>query len=172
MNLIIPLHQWTFVSGQYNSKTGNFILYQNTNEFISSAPGHLQIPATVFGIGGNGGYYGPNQLLYPFNGSIANLQIYNTSLTENQIGQIYSQGIGGIPLSNAGLLAWYPLQGNANDYSGHGNVGFPENVTYTNSGYAPASLRNAYSKSVSSMQLSLNINGTNKLYNVSVITWH
>ena len=172
-NAIIPINKWTFVVGQLlSNKSGSyFILYIN-GLIVGKNKGVEEINsgANEITIGGlsplaNGG-------LPAFNGSIANLQIYNTSLTENQIGQIYSQGIGGIPLSNAGLLAWYPLQGNANDYSGHGNVGFPENVTYTNSGYAPASLRNAYSKSVSSMQLSLNINGTNKLYNVSVITWH
>ena len=172
-NAIIPINEWTFVGGQLlSNKSGSyFILYIN-GLMVKKSKGLEEINsgANEITIGGlsplaNGG-------LPAFNGSIANLQIYNTSLTENQIGQIYSEGIGGIPISNAGLLAWYPLQGNANDYSGNNNVGFSENVTYTNKGYVPASLKNTYSKSVSSMQLNLNINGTNKLYNISVITWH
>ena len=93
----IPLHQWTFVGAVLNSSnTGNyFILYQNLNKTIftggqdESAPG-----AHEFGIGGNPGNItnGP-QNLNPFNGSIADLQIYNRSLSSYQISQLYDQGI-------------------------------------------------------------------------------
>ncbi|MCL5095097.1 MAG: LamG domain-containing protein, partial [Candidatus Marsarchaeota archaeon] len=93
----IPLHQWTFVGAVLNSSNnGNyFILYQNLNKTIftggqdESAPG-----AHEFGIGGNPGNItnGP-QNLNPFNGSIADLQIYNTSLSSYQISQLYDQGI-------------------------------------------------------------------------------
>jgi hypothetical protein len=43
-------------------------------------------------------------------------------------------------LAQQNLVAWWPLNGNANDYSGNGNNGQATNVTYTGSwtgGYTP-----------------------------------
>ena len=40
-------------------------------------------------------------------------------------------GLGIVDLHN--LLGWWPLNGNANDYSGNGNNGAPANVVYTSS---------------------------------------
>ncbi len=65
-----------------------------------------------------------------FNGSISNVQIYNTALSSTQISQLYSEGLGGGPLSKAGLVAWWPLNGNANDYSGNNNNGAAINVSW------------------------------------------
>ncbi|MGC8538979.1 MAG: hypothetical protein ACP5MK_03885, partial [Candidatus Micrarchaeia archaeon] len=64
------------------------------------------------------------------NGYISNVQIYNTSLSAQQIQQLYQEGIDGRPLPNAGLVGWWPLDGNANDYSGTGNNGVQQNVVY------------------------------------------
>lgn len=72
-----------------------------------------------------------------FNGSIADLQIYNTTLKPTQIMQIYERGIAGMPLNNSatsyGLISWYPLNGDAKDYSGNGNNGTATNAIYTQS---------------------------------------
>ncbi|MGC9010605.1 MAG: hypothetical protein ACP5JN_00435 [Candidatus Micrarchaeia archaeon] len=38
------------------------------------------------------------------------------------------EGIGGAPIDLQHLVAWWPLNGNANDYSGNGNNGVPSNV--------------------------------------------
>ena len=65
-----------------------------------------------------------------WNGSIANIQAYNTALTQQQISTIYDMGVGGAPLSNAGLVGWWPLDGNANDYSGNNNNGVATNVNW------------------------------------------
>ena len=78
----------------------------------------------------NGGY---------FPGYISNFQIYNTSLSGNEIQAIYQEGIGGAPIDLQNLVAWWPLNGNSNDYSGNNNNGVPNGVTYTSnwfSGYA------------------------------------
>ncbi len=86
-------------------------------------------------------YYsnGPFYISYPYvNGTIANVQIYNTSLSTNEIQYLYTEGIGGAPLRLQNLVGWWPLNGNANDYSGNNNNGVPSAVTYTNqwsSGY-------------------------------------
>jgi hypothetical protein len=73
-----------------------------------------------------------------YQGSIENVQIYNTSLTTNEITALYDEGIGGDPLVLNNLVAWWPLNGNANDYSGNFNNGLPTNVVFTSawtSGY-------------------------------------
>ncbi|MGC9010526.1 MAG: hypothetical protein ACP5JN_00005, partial [Candidatus Micrarchaeia archaeon] len=76
----------------------------------------------------------------PFFGSIANVQIYNTSLSANDIQALYQEGIGGAPIDLQNLVAWWPLNGNANDYSGNGNNGVPTNVMFVSNwwqGYTP-----------------------------------
>lgn len=76
-----------------------------------------------------GAQCGPSCSLY-FTGQIANLQAYNTILTGSQIQQLYQEGIGSVPLSSNALAAWYPLNGNANDYSGNGNNGVQTAMAY------------------------------------------
>ena len=68
---------------------------------------------------------------YPFSGKIANVQIYNASLSQSEIQALYQEGIGGAPINVNNLVGWWPLNGNANDYSGYGNDGTAANVTYT-----------------------------------------
>jgi hypothetical protein len=67
-----------------------------------------------------------------FTGSIANLQIYNTSFSQNDVIALYDEGIGGAPIALPWLVAWWPLNGNGNDYSGNGNnANIISNVIYT-----------------------------------------
>ena len=66
-----------------------------------------------------------------FFGSIFNIQLYNETLPSNKISSLYSKGAGSSPLLNSNLLAWWPLNGSANDYSGNGNNGVATNVIYT-----------------------------------------
>ena len=70
-----------------------------------------------------------------FDGKIANVQIYNTSLTNSSIEILYQEGIGGVPIDLNNLVAWYPLNGNANDYSGNKYNGNLNNVTFTSDWY-------------------------------------
>ncbi len=76
-----------------------------------------------------------------FIGYISNLQIYNTSLSANEIQALYQEGIGGAPIDLQHLVAWYPLNGDLNDYSGNGNNGgVPTNVKFVSNwwnGYTP-----------------------------------
>ena len=64
-------------------------------------------------------------------GTISNVQVYNASLSENVIEAQYLEGVGGAPIRLQNLVAWYPLNGNANDYSGNNNNGVQANVVYT-----------------------------------------
>ncbi len=75
---------------------------------------------------------------WPFAGYISNEQIYNTSLSPPEITALYDEGIGGAPINLQNLVGWWPLNGNANDYSGNGNDGTSTNVIFTSawtSGY-------------------------------------
>ncbi len=66
-----------------------------------------------------------------WNGYISNVQIYNASLSNSSIQALYKEGIGGAPINVNNLMGWWPLNGNANDYSGNDNNGVPTNLTYT-----------------------------------------
>ena len=65
-----------------------------------------------------------------FSGYISNVQFYNTSLDASQIQSLYLEGIGGAPVSPQYLVAWWPLNGDTNDYSGNNNNGAPTAVTF------------------------------------------
>ncbi len=95
---------------------------------------------TNFGIGlDNDTYQCPGRYSH-FNGTISNVQLYNTSLSQAEVMALYEEGIGGAPLKLQNLVGWWPLNGNANDYSGNNNNGASSGVTYTNqwtSGYTP-----------------------------------
>jgi hypothetical protein len=89
----------------------------------------------LIGSGDNG-----NAGVYNFVGSIANVQIYNTSLSASDIQALYQEGIGGAPLVLQNLVGWWPLNGNANDYSSDNLTGTNNGVTFTSSwtsGYTP-----------------------------------
>ena len=50
---------------------------------------------------------------------MANIQVYNTSLSSSEIQALYLEGIGGAPIRPQNLVGWWPLNGNTNDYSGN-----------------------------------------------------
>ncbi len=68
-----------------------------------------------------------------FNGSIANVQLYNTSLSAPEVLALYQEGIGGAPIRPQNIVGWWPLNGNAQDYSGNGYNGNAVSVTYSSS---------------------------------------
>jgi len=68
---------------------------------------------------------------YYYNGIIANTQVYNASFSANEVQALYLEGVGGAPLLLQNLVGWWPLNGNANDYSGNNNNGVPTNVVFT-----------------------------------------
>ncbi|MGC8622876.1 MAG: LamG-like jellyroll fold domain-containing protein [Candidatus Micrarchaeia archaeon] len=129
--------KWIFVGVNiaYNSTTGNSIKqwFADGQEIgNSSVSGKLTYSNSVVSIGAiSPGYTGYGDAEW-FNGSIANVQIYNAALSANEIQSLYREGIGGAPVDLQNLVAWWPLNGNAKDYSGNGNNGVPTNVVYTN----------------------------------------
>ncbi len=122
---------WYFIAGSVNYPS--YYFQQDAASAIASNNGNYFVANSInMGIE-NGGCNGND-----FIGEIANVQLYNTSLSANEVQAIYLEGIGGAPIKLQNLVAWWPLNGNANDYSGNNNNGVPTGVTYTNqwtSGY-------------------------------------
>ncbi len=89
----------------------------------------IYVPSSTAYIGSYGGT--PS---YDLNGSLADIQIYNTSLDANQVQALYIEGIGGVPVNLQHIVGWWPLNGDLNDYSGNGNAGMPTaNIIFTGS---------------------------------------
>lgn len=108
--------EWYDVVGVYN-KTGNSSIYIDGTRYAS---GNFALCTfnKSFTIGNTDGGSG-----WGFNGSISNVQLYNYTLSPLKITSLYYGGIARHPLSGSGLMGWWPLGGNANDYSGYNHNG-------------------------------------------------
>ncbi|MDE1824569.1 MAG: LamG domain-containing protein, partial [Candidatus Micrarchaeota archaeon] len=129
-----PAGKWVMLSITYDGS--NVVFYKNgvvINTLTQTVSGG-NLTAQPYMIGRAGAYSG----LY-FNGSIADVQIYNASLDNTTVKALYKEGIGGAPIDVGHLVAWWPLNGNANDYSGNNNQGTPTNVIWN------ANWQNGYS---------------------------
>ncbi len=62
---------------------------------------------------------------------ISNIQIYDSPMSQNDVTALYQEGIGGSPIHLQNLTAWWPLNGDVNDYSGNNNNGVPTSVRFT-----------------------------------------
>ena len=119
------ISKWYFVVETVNSTTGT--LYVDGKYIDSCTYTHPGIETSI-----NLGSYSNDG---SGNGSImdgyeSNIQIYKSVLSASQVKSLYSEGMEGYPLNNEGLKAWYPLDGNSNDYSGNGNDGTAYNMLY------------------------------------------
>lgn len=163
------LNTWQNVIVSYNFSSGTISMYINGH--ISSTTSL----ATMEGINRvqNPIYIGLNPSSEAtFNGLIANVQIYNETITTTKAAQIYYAGIQGGPIDNK-ITGWYPLLGDTNDYSGLFNTGFPVSLSYSSYNYVPIGLQNAYGVSRSSSVLGIQnfTTGMANIYNVSVVAW-
>ncbi len=104
---------------------------------------------------------------------VADLQIYNIILTQGEIRTLYNQGIGAFPAQSTGLSGWWLFGGDANDYSGNGNTGFPFNVSYANSDYIAPGYLNAYEVDVSRLAVTATnySTGAQGTYTAGVYNW-
>ncbi|MEM3781439.1 MAG: LamG domain-containing protein [Candidatus Micrarchaeaceae archaeon] len=120
-SLVAPLNRWSFVAATYSN--GKYTIYLNTASQSLSLPVQNLTQGYI--------YLGYNFINnYFFSGQISNIQLYNTSLSTSEIQALYNEGLESAPIAGAGLAAWYPLNGNANDYSGNGNNGTNYNVLF------------------------------------------
>jgi hypothetical protein len=66
-----------------------------------------------------------------FSGDISNVQIYSTALTSAQMSSLYQEGILARPVDNAGVVGWWPLNGNLNGYPSSAYTSATNPVAYT-----------------------------------------
>ncbi len=115
----------SFVTATYNS--GKISLYVNgafVKNYTESSVLNTYKPLYM-------GYTPNDAAPIYFNGSISNVQIYNSVLNPSQVSSLYKEGISGAPLPHMGVVDWYPLDGNANDYSSTANYGIASNVVFS-----------------------------------------
>jgi len=120
----LALKKWYFVAGEYNN--GNIYLYLNNvnSSCLNTGWTPRGSPYKYIIIGATDIAY------YCFNGSISNAQMYSAILTPQEIQYLYQQGLGGGPVRLQNLVGWWPLNGDAKDYSGNNNHGTIYNVTF------------------------------------------
>ncbi|MCL5093007.1 MAG: LamG domain-containing protein [Candidatus Marsarchaeota archaeon] len=118
--------KWYFIVGRANSTSISFFI-DGKSLTTATTTTFNTIGPWILGIGPIGVGRAES-----FNGTIANVQIYNAPLSVSQILQMYNNGIGSSPVNATDLVGWWPLDGNANDYSGYGSYGAPYNITYQN----------------------------------------
>ncbi len=110
---------------------------------------------------------------YAYNGTIANLQIYNYLLTSHQAEALYKSGIQGAPLSHINLLSWYPLDGSFNDFGPLSNAAYPFNVTYSRENYTPPGMTGSFevSKSASMVPALNQSSDAENTYQIGLYSW-
>ena len=113
--------KWHFVACTFDGST--MTLYEdgtNTASWSGTWPVAGAWATAPLGIGYRGGLN--------LNGYIADVQVYNASLDSSSIKALYREGIGGVPVDLQHIVAWYPLNGNGNDYSGFNNNANMSNI--------------------------------------------
>ena len=117
---------WQFVTGTYDGN--NIRVYDDgVLQATTSNPGVIFGGSSVsIGYGSPGGDQN-------WNGFISNVQVYNTSLSQSEVTALYQEGIGGAPIDPTHVVGWWPLNGNAQDYSGNNNQGTATAVSYNGS---------------------------------------
>jgi hypothetical protein len=115
----VPDKTWSFMALVLYSN-GTAILYRNAQPGPAATWGGSLTGITNFYIFG----YEPS-CADLFRGRISNVQLYSTALTPQEVQYLYQQGIGGAPIRIGSLVGWWPLNGDAKDYSGnnlHGTI--------------------------------------------------
>ena len=124
----LPLNQWHFVGYTYSGGTSATVCFDSACSSGALSGGTaLSTPTNPVYIGewGSGSSF--------WKGNIANVQLYNITLSSSEIQALYLEGIGGAPIRPQNLVGWWPLNGNANDYSGNSNNGQLNGVTFSSS---------------------------------------
>jgi len=124
-------NQWIFLAGEWDGKVLNLSLNgTNVAKNVNVAAGGIDdVPM------GSDIQIGRSTITpYSYNGDIDQMKIYNRALSTNEIAQLYQLGLPPPPaepgLTN-GVVASFPLDGNALDASGNGNNGTPSGIYFT-----------------------------------------
>ena len=138
----IPYNRFVFIADVFHyvpGQTGNYLamcVNGNCNN-VTWSEAYPPVNYTYVGYSwwmGNQYWWGTGKVE---GGYLANVQLYNTSLSANELQALYLEGIGGAPVDLQHLVGWWPLNGNANDYSGNNNNGqISNNVNFVSNWYS------------------------------------
>ena len=125
----LPLNKWYFVAVSFSLSANTVSMYAN---------------GVQTGSAGTTNAINPNSdalslFDYRLNGMVADVQVYNTSLSPTDVQALYQEGIGGDPIRLKNLVGGWPLNGNTNDYSGNNDNAAATGAAYVGSwlsGYA------------------------------------
>ena len=128
VNHYAPYNRWVMVTGILSNKStsGHSWIAICVDQSCSNNTYTAGIPANYSDPNPYYTYVGMQDIL----GDVSNVQVYNFAFSGKQIQTEYALGYAGIPISANGLVAWLPMDGNANDYSGNNNNGVPTNVNW------------------------------------------
>ena len=96
---------------------------------------------------------------------VSDLQIYNAILSKSQIKMLYQQGITASPIQSDGLVGWWPLGGDANDYSSNDHTGFISHAIPAYAGFISPSYQDSQTVSVSKVIVLSQFSGETRIYN-------
>ncbi len=128
----VSLNAWHFVGWSYGGGTTVTVYLDGSSQSFTIIQQNVilnaQNPSVI------GAYGGAASFNYEFfKGTVSNAQIYNASLSANEMNALYNEGIGGAPIQLKNLVGWWPLNGDTKDYSGNNNNGVPSGITFTSS---------------------------------------
>ncbi len=123
-SFVPPLNSWSLVGFSASSTAVNFYF----NGQVQTIPSNNVLTNS----GGNWiiGWQAPDGGR-DFYGSIADVQLYSSVIPASAAATLYSNGLGSSPVQTSGLIGWWPLAGNAKDYSGNNNNGLVNNVSFS-----------------------------------------
>lgn len=127
--------RWYFIAITYNASVQigkayiNGTLYATENT-APNVPSAVSSNIIIGYIQSNGG-----SISNRISGSISNIQYYNATLSANAIQAMYTRGIGADPINLYTLVGWWPLNGDANDYSGNNNNGAVNGIVFNGGWY-------------------------------------
>ena len=123
----INTNTWYLETGVYSGTSISVYLngiLQGTSACSNTGINYGSIPTGMIG------WSAGNSSASKFNGQIADVQVYNSALSQQQVYQLYLNGMGGGAVSANSLAGWWPLNGNAGDYSGYSGLGAPNSISY------------------------------------------
>ncbi len=103
---------WTFIAATLSGRTET--VYLNGQPSRATTFASAPYPSAMQGsLGACASCSSP----YYFTGYMTNVEAYNATLSQGELQAMYDEGIYGTPVSYNGLFAWFPLNGNGNDYA-------------------------------------------------------
>ena len=127
---LISTGTWYFITGEWNGTTDQMTVFLNGgNQQSSTGNGQATYVVNKVNIGGE--FNGGVGLMYAFNGTMANVQVYNVTLSAAEVQALYQEGIGGAPVRPQNIVGWWPMNGDVNDYSGNNENGQNNGAGYS-----------------------------------------